>query len=479
MGLTPLFDLAARALETQQLVLQTTGHNLANVDRPGYTRQRVVLVNTPPQQSVGVSVGSGVTADGIRQIVDPLLEAQLVQARTRSAEAGASRDELARLEQLLTDLDGGGLQGAFDGFFGAVADLSAHPQGIAERTIVLARAERLAGDLRQRAAALSLLQRQVDERVVAAVPRVNGLLDDIARLNGQIFHGEITSGAANDLRDQRQEAMGELGRLVGVHYFEAEDGVTVIGSDGLVLVNGTRVNHLVADVTTAPVLSALDGRALVQLGFEVGGGVFVPFSEPVGGEVGGFLAVRDGDMPALASRLDALAEALRLSVNTVHASGEDLDGNAGGNLFGGTTAGDISVLITDPRRLAASAATTPPGPTTPEDNRNALALLALATTALDGTDAALGNADLGDQTFVDYMATTVGALGSRAETTSERAEAAEALEAQVQSQRHAVSAVSTNEELLMLLDAQRAFQAAATLVGVATVTLDAVLEMVR
>ncbi len=478
MGLTPIFDLAARALDAQELVLRTTGHNLANVDRPGYSRQEAVLVNTPPQQSVGISVGSGVTVDGIRQIVDPLLEAQLLRARTRSAETGASRDELVRLEQLFTDLDGGGLQDAFDGFFGAAADLSVHPQGIPERTIFLARAETLADHLRQRAAALSGLQRQIDDRVVAAVPRVNGLLDDIARLNGQIFHAEIGGGSANDLRDQRREALGELAQLVGFDHFEAEDGVTIVGPDGLLLVDGTRVSPVIADATTAPVLSGLDGRALVQLGFRVGSGGFVPFSGAVGGEIAGLLAVRDAEVPALATRLDRLAEALRLAVNTVHAAGEDLDATPGSALFGGTGAGDLTVLITDPRQVAASAATTPPAPSSPEDNRNALALAALATTALDGSDAALGNADLGGQTFVEYLATAIGGLGSRAETMRDRAEAAGSLEAQVESQRNALSAVNTNEELLTLLDAQRAFQAAATLVGVATAMIDTVLEMV-
>ena len=126
MGLSPVFDLAARALSTQQLVLQTAGHNLANVDRPSYSRQEVVLGATAAQPRGNLIVGSGVTAQTVRQIVAPLVESQLLGARSRSAEAGARRDELSRLERLFNDFQGGGLQEAIDGFFAGADDLVLH-----------------------------------------------------------------------------------------------------------------------------------------------------------------------------------------------------------------------------------------------------------------------------------------------------------------------------------------------------------------
>jgi flagellar hook-associated protein 1 FlgK len=478
MGLSPIFDLAARALSTQEIVLRTAGHNLANVDRPGYSRQEVLVIDAPPQQQVGVAIGSGVTVDGIRQIVDPLLEQQLLAARGRSAEASASRDELTRLEQLFVDLDGGGLAGVLDDFFGAASDLALHPEGIPERSTWLARADALAARLRDRATQVGELQRQVDDRILVAVPRVNGLLTDIARLNGQIFDAELGTESANDLRDERRIALGELGKLIGISQFETPQGITVVGSNGILLVDGRNASEVVADGTTPPILTALDGRGLARLAVRVASGALVPIDGAVsGGGIGGLLAIRDGELPGVAADLDTLAGALRDAVNAVHGAGEDLDGNPGAALFGGAGARDLTVLITDPRLVAASAPTTLPAPTTPEDNRNALALAALATTPLDGTAPGLGGADLGGQAFIGYLSTVVGGIGSRSETASTRAEAAEALTHQVENQRHAISGVNTNEELLTLLDAQRAFQAAATLVGVATATIDTLLEM--
>lgn len=480
MGLTPLFDLASTALRTQQLVLQTAGHNLANVSRPSYSRQEVVLVNLPPVNMNGLRVGVGVNAESVRQIVDPLVEAQLLAARMRSSEAEAHRDGLSRLERLFTDIDGGGLQEAFDAFFAAADDVAIHPQGIAERTVFLASAEGVAAQMRARYERIAALQREMDDRIVSAVPRINGLLDRIARLNGEIFQAEVGRQPANDLRDERREALAELSDLIGNTQFETQEGITVVGPNGLAMVEGQRVRHIVADTTTAPALIGLDGRALGRLGFEVGGGGFVAFSDGVdGGEVGGLLAVRDGDLPAVTASLDQLTTAFRTAVNAVHANGEDLDGNAGGALFGGTGAIDLTVLITDPRQVAASAATTPPAPNSPEDNQNALALAALGSRVLDGTDPGLGSADLGKQTVVEFLSTVVAVVGSIADTATVRAEAAGALTAQITSQRAAESGVSTNEELLTLLNAQRAFQAAATMVTVAANTIDAVLDMAR
>lgn len=479
MGLTPVFDVATRALHAQELVIRTTGHNLANVNRPGYSRQRVELTSERPTNFTPLVIGNGVRVETVRQIVDPIVERQLLLARSASAHSSSARDELARLEQLVAELDGTGLQNGLDAFFAAAGDVALHPQGGPERTVFLARAESLTANVRDRAGSLAELQRQVDDRVVAVIPRINGLLDNIAGLNGEIFTSELNGQTANDLRDQRQEALGKLATLVGVAQFEAEDGVTVLGPDGILLVDGVRTNHLVGDTATAPGLAGLDGRALNRVGFAVGGGAFVEFSGPVeGGELGGLLGVRDADITATAASLDQLAVAFRTAVNAVHANGEDLDGNAGGALFAGTGAGDLSVLISDPRQVAASAATGAAA-NTPEDNSNALALAALASIAFDGTDPAVGNADLGGQTFTGFLSSIVADVGTLAETAGTRAEASEALTIQLEAQRSAVSGVNTDEELTGLLEAQRAYQAAAMLVTVATATLDALLEMAQ
>jgi flagellar hook-associated protein 1 FlgK len=250
--------------------------------------------------------------------------------------------------------------------------------------------------------------------------------------------------------------------------------VTVVGPDGLSLVERGRVTPLVLDKSTPPSLPGLDGRNLSRVGFSPAGGGFVPLTNVAGGELGGFVQVRDGDIPAVAASLDQLAGGIRTSVNAILTAGEDLDGNAGVALFGGTTAGNLSVAITDPRQVAAAAAGTGP-----ENNENALALVALGAQPLDGTDPTVGNADLGGATIIGYVSAMISSVGLLGESANDRADAAESLTAGLASERAAFSGVSTDEELVKLLSAQRAFQAAATLVNATTATIDAVLAMVR
>jgi flagellar hook-associated protein 1 FlgK len=474
MALSATFGLAARALHAQELVLHTAGNNLVNVDRPGYTRQEVLLTASTPLDLPGALVGSGVDVDHVRQVIDPLIEAQLLSARSDSADAGAARDAINRLEAQFNHLDGDGLQGTIDAFLGAADDLALHPQGLPERQTFLARAEDLALGFRDQARNLGALQREIDERLNDGINRANGLLGDIARLNIEIYAQEVDHQSANDLRDLRREALNELATVVGVTTFETDSQVTVVGPDGLSLVERGRVTPLVLDKSTPPSLPGLDGRNLSRVGFSPAGGGFVPLTNVAGGELGGFVQVRDGDIPAVAASLDQLAGGIRTSVNAILTAGEDLDGNAGVALFGGTTAGNLSVAITDPRQVAAAAAGTGP-----ENNENALALVALGAQPLDGTDPTVGNADLGGATIIGYVSAMISSVGLLGESANDRADAAESLTAGLASERAAFSGVSTDEELVKLLSAQRAFQAAATLVNATTATIDAVLAMVR
>jgi flagellar hook-associated protein 1 FlgK len=465
MAISPVLDLAARALRAQETVLQTVGHNIANQSTPGYSRQDAVLVSERAQQLGGLTIGSGVGVATVRQTVDSLLEAQLLRARSDQAQQGRAQSQLARVEEIFSDLDGQGLRGALDDFFAAADDLALHPEGIAERTTLLAKAESLARYFRDHAAQLAQVQRDAEDGVTSAVARVNALSDQIAGLNREIAHAEITGQTANDLRDQRREALGQLADLVGVSQYENEQGVTVLGPGGVALVEGGRVTHLAADQATNPSVG-LDGRALSTVGFLGPNDAFIalPATAITGGELGGLLAVRDGHVPDVAADLDTLANALQTAVNAVQsdAGASDLDGAVGTDLFGGSGAADLTVLITDPRKLAASLTGSP------EDNQNARALAAV------GSDA---QASLGGSTLSGFLATTVASVGALSQDAADRATAAEALTAQLRTRREAVSGVSLNEELVKLLSAQRAFQAAATLINVTNTTLDALFSI--
>ena len=88
MAITPVFDVATRALHAQELVIRTTGHNLANVNRPGYSRQRVELTSERPTNFTPLVIGNGVRVETVRQIVDPIIERQLAHFEAADPDYG-------------------------------------------------------------------------------------------------------------------------------------------------------------------------------------------------------------------------------------------------------------------------------------------------------------------------------------------------------------------------------------------------------
>ena len=245
MPISPVFSIARDALLANEAALGVVGGNIANVDTAGYTRQVAELVADSPGS--GAPGGDGVHVAGVTQVLDPLLARRLLAAETDRGEASTRRDQLSALSGLLSDLDAPSLSSALGGFLDAADALARNPEGLAERQVLLGRAAALATELTRRHTAVASLQREVDGRYVDAATQANDALQKIADLNGAINAAEIGGGSANDLRDQRRQALADLAGIVGVTAVEDARGVvTVSAANGLVLVTEASVVHPLA-----------------------------------------------------------------------------------------------------------------------------------------------------------------------------------------------------------------------------------------
>src|SRR5437660_8998580 len=98
MGITATLSIAAEALKAQQLAIQTTGHNLANVATPGFSRQRVGLASAPPSIEGGIFIGQGVKVTGIQRVVDRFAEAELLSLQGGVGFAEAESQALSNVQ---------------------------------------------------------------------------------------------------------------------------------------------------------------------------------------------------------------------------------------------------------------------------------------------------------------------------------------------------------------------------------------------
>ncbi len=407
--------------------------------------------------------GTGVVVESVLRSVDGFLDARILGAASALGGAATGREMLDRVQALFPVGDEG-VGNALAAFFAAANAVADSPQDLAARNELIEAGTALAGQLRNAAGGLQALQREADDRLGQAASDANGVLRTIAQLNREIVAADRSGRESNDLRDQRQTALGALAKQLAIQVVEVEDGgVNVFAASGQGLVIGADA----ATLTTERDLAApgLDGNPLSRIGIAARDGSVIKLSGEIGGAIGTALALRDQTIVDDAGRLDLLATTLRDAVNAVqtNVAGRDLDGNVGAAFFSGTGAADLRVAVMDPRTIAAAQGANL------ADNANALALAAVAQQTFPAFDGS---------TLGDYFGTLHARVGQDARRADQQATIEENVSAALGAQREAVSGVSLDEEFANLIRFQRGYQASAQLINVSNQMLDDLLGLV-
>jgi flagellar hook-associated protein 1 FlgK len=474
LGLFGTLGVAARALQTQQQGIEVAGHNLANAANPAYARQRIIIQTS---QSVPSSIGpqgTGAEAIAIQQIRNFLIDEQLASELSVGGYWTAQQQGLEYARAALgqeIDLRASGAEGAaaasgtagegiaeaLSDLFNAFQSLSTNPTSLAERQVLLQKAQNLASQFNQVDGRLGNVRNALNAALQSDVASANELLAEIAGLNDKIITVELTStGVANDLRDLRQQKIEELSRLVAIDTSVQPNGAINVSIAGTLVVSNEDV------LDTLEAYDAGGGQFLVRT--QTGG---TPLTL-TGGSIQGTIDARDGALAALSTSINSLATLLISEVNTIHSAGFSLTGSTGASFFTGTNAGTIAVnaaLLSDPSLIQASGTSGAVG-----DNQVALALAQLA----DQTFAAVGN-----QTFGQSYAQTVSAFGQSLSSANQQIADQQIVENMLRRQRDSVSGVSIDEEMTDLMKYQRAFEASARLVTVIDEMLETLVNMAR
>jgi flagellar hook-associated protein 1 FlgK len=460
MAIFAPLTIGKQALLANQRALGVTGHNIANVNTPGYSRQSAVLYASRPDER---GFGTGVVVASVLRSVDGFLDARQLASASSLGGATTGRQLLDRLQALFPVGDEG-VGNALAEFFAAANGVADSPQDLATRNALLEAGTAVAQQLRSAASGLQQLQRESDQRLGQSASDANAILQTVAQLNGQIVAADRSGRESNDLRDQRQTALGELAKQLSIQVVDVPNGgLNVFTSSGQGLVIGTDAATLATALD--PTDLGLDGNPLSRVGLVAGDGSVISLSGEVGGTLGTLLGLRDQTIPNDAASLDLLATTLRDAVNAVQtdAAGRDLDGAVGTAFFAGTGAADLRVALSDPRGIAAAQGTNL------SDNSNALALAAVA----QQTFPALGGGTLGD-----YFGTLHARVGQDARRADQNATIEENVSAALAAQRDAVSGVSLDEEFTNLIKFQRGYQAASQLISVSNRMLDDLLGLI-
>ncbi len=336
-----IISIGSKALLAQQKGIYVTGNNIANVNTPGYTRQRVNLSSDVPVNSGIGPVGTGVQALGIERIYQRFLGVQINNETQTRGNWEARRDVAERIEMIFDESNGYGLNQAMYEFWTAWQDLSNNPSGPVERTVLIAKSQIMAETFSKNYQNLQTIQQDIDTLIEGTIDEVNLLSEKIARLNEKIIQMEAGGSTANDYRDQRELLLNELSNLIDIDTFEnTAGGVTVSVGSGQPLVEGTFGYGLSTEMNAF-------GHLNVTWVDAVNNEVDITDSIS-GGRIKGLLDVRDLDIRNHMNRLDNLAQSIMDQVNSLHAGGYGLDGSTGNDYFVGEAiaSGVLDSLVT-------------------------------------------------------------------------------------------------------------------------------------
>lgn len=354
-----LLNVGARALLANQVALQTAGHNIANVNTPGYSRQTVVLQTVQGQFTGGGYIGQGVDVQTILRNQSELLTRQSAAAGSTQA-ADTVRAE--RLSQLQDIFSGGtaGLGAAINDMMNAFSDVVSSPTDITARTVALTRIDETAARMRTAADRLTEIEYTATEQLKSSINAVNSLAAQMASVNEQIARAQGNGQTPNDLLDKRDQIIRDINQYVQTTQIPADDGTVglfVAGSQPLVL--GTTATSLSIDEA-----SQFPGSGQVKLYFNRPGATPIEMDENVlgGGTISGLLRFNNTDLAEGRNLLGRMATAIGMTMNAQQNLGLTLDGAAGKDLFsvpasmpGYTNGSGVgSVSFTGPTQFAAS-----------------------------------------------------------------------------------------------------------------------------
>jgi flagellar hook-associated protein 1 FlgK len=485
-------EIGKRSIMTHQTALNITGHNLANTNTEGYTRQVPTIVTTRPYYTPSLTSYSGVGQQGtgvqvasIERIRDAFLDSQIRNENKTTGYWTAMQDTLARIEVILNEPSEDGLRSVMDQFWEAWQDLSANPESDAVRTVVTERGAAMADAFNHTYRQLVELRDDVNACIQIKVDEINSLAQQIADLNKQIMAVTSAGQRPNDLLDKRDLLVEQLSKIIDINVRSDQLGMISLQIGGRPLVQGKDI---------APLSIDSDGQGLHQV-------VWADTQTAVrieSGELRGLLDARGpskldapsanyaGVVPKLIEELNELAKTIILETNKIHRTGyslnNDTDTAHGTNFFvEPADSTDLSInwaaimqvedaIYDNPMNIAAASAPTWQGDVEANfgDGSNALLIAQLKHKKL--------SIGINYCTCDDYWRAICSETGVMSQEAQRMVHNQNILLNELENKRQSVSGVYMDEEMTNMIKFQHAYNAASRFITTIDEAIDVIVN---
>lgn len=456
-----LISIGKRALQNTEKAIETTSHNISNMNTPGYSRQRVVQESGTPIDLVYANIGTGAYIEKIERMRDIYTDVQFRQAQTDSGYWGKMSDEMQQLENSVLEPSDNGIGEKINTFFDKWDALAANPTTLAYRNDVVQAGVDLTEGFKDLYQKINEKQNELNTKIEADIDSINQIAQEASHLLTSISESEGQNKEANDLRDRFDYLMDELSKYGDVQIQKREYGQTIIyfGTDELARNSSAR--ELTADYG-----STGEGET-VGLKWKDGGDMVNGLKS---GEVKALLDLRDTVLSGYKEELDNQAVNIAQRVNELHLKGYDNNATPErGHLFfddNVTGVRDLNVtgvLINNPNNVAVSLSGEK------GDNRVALDIANLRSSATYK----------GQYTASEAYGNLLYEIGNDINTAKSNADSLSMSRDQLNNFRESVKGVSLNEETANLLKYQQIYQAAAKIISIADEMTKLVIGLVQ
>ncbi len=296
----------------------TTGHNIANVDTEGFSRQEIIQESARPMSD---GKGTGVDVTGVRRIQDGFTKQKVIDEQTNVSTWETRQMLLTEAEVMYTDLEGTRLRGAMDEFWGAWSSVATEPEIGPHRKALVTKGQKLAEDFRMFHRRLIEFNQTLNGRIRAEMLDINQITREIALLNKQVEQLENKGIPANDARDKREVLLQKLSGKVELRWFEGPHGTLEIQvPNGQHLVHGRHNYELIP-------YEIAEEKDNIRIGLINPPGIKADVTDIIKtGALKEMVNQRDFNIKKYLSNLDALAKEITFRVNTLHASGTGING---------------------------------------------------------------------------------------------------------------------------------------------------------
>lgn len=326
--MTNILSVGKSALNAAQVGISVTGHNIANANTPGYSRQ-TISQQTKQAQNFGYGyVGQGTDVTTIERVFNETLAKQMNNSHSVYEGVNAHKSNLDQIDNMLADAEAG-LNPAMNDFFASIQNLSANASDIPSRQVMLSSASALANRFNSMGDRLNTLQQDVSNQIAGYVSSINGIASQLQSLNVSIQDALGATGTPpNDLMDQRDNLVTELSKMIKTSVIDdGSGGYNVFIGNGLPLVIGKdQFDMVAAQNPTDP--------TRLEVAYSSKGKVTILGKDSLdGGKLGGLISFREESLDFTQNRMGQIGLVLAQKMNDLQAGGFDLNGDPGTDLF--------------------------------------------------------------------------------------------------------------------------------------------------